>query len=194
MNFNDYERDLKDPACTVDFILNRYYHSGQSQVFHGSDPKIEPAFKVQIGAALEQQLRIRFHPLQIIICGSAHLGFSPTPGENFGNSFNPRTSDIDVAIISPELFERWWTELRSCDLTESKHREIAFNVYRGLINPHLVWRLSDIGQQWWNLFNKLPASHAKSVRGRVYRDYWSMQEYHRRAIVEARNELAGRRA
>jgi hypothetical protein len=35
-------------------------------------------------------------------------------GEKFGNSFNPKTLDIVVAIISGELFERWWTELRSC--------------------------------------------------------------------------------
>src|SRR5690349_9620535 len=49
-------------------------------------------------------------PMAIQLVGSARLGYSINPKKNF-RKFNA-TSDLDIAVVSPELFEKVWTELR----------------------------------------------------------------------------------
>jgi len=79
MAFPDYKRDLLAVDFVADRVLDRYFHAGQSHVFFGADPKIEPEFKRYLAVQLRQALDVRLHPLQLILCGSAHLGFSPVP-------------------------------------------------------------------------------------------------------------------
>lgn len=192
MNFRQYERDLKDPKYNDDYILNRYFHSGKSHVFLEIDPAYETAFKSELIDSIFNAIDFRCHPLELVICGSAHLGFSPVPSK-LGNPFDARKSDIDVAVVSQELFEMWWSELQSLSLTDKKRSQIADNLFWGLIDPFTVLEVSDIAQRWWDALGKLRPLQAFSVRGRVYKNHWSMQEYHRRAIIQARNDLTGRR-
>src|ERR1019366_3612951 len=102
MAFPDYKRDLLAPDFDASRVLDRYFHSGQSVVFYGAHPETEPSFKRDLVIRLHESLDVRLHPLQIILCGSAHLGFSPVPGK-LGNPFNSLSSDIDVAVVSEEL-------------------------------------------------------------------------------------------
>lgn len=46
----------------------------------------------------------------VFLVGSAKLGFSIKPNRRYG-SFND-DSDVDLAIVSPSLYERLWTEAR----------------------------------------------------------------------------------
>jgi len=95
--FPDYERDLRDATVDVNFILDRYFHSGQSAVFIGAPPQEEAELKEQVASELYRAFRTRVHPLQLVICGSAHLGFSPIPdGERFGRPFDPRGDQISI--------------------------------------------------------------------------------------------------
>src|SRR5262245_48591071 len=104
MAFPDYKRDLLAANFDVNRILDRYCHSGQSAIFMGASPDTEPFFKNDIARRLCDSLCVRLHPLQLIICGSAHLGFSPVP-DKLGKPFDSSSSDIDVAVVSTELFE-----------------------------------------------------------------------------------------
>src|SRR5215468_1102254 len=54
-------------------------------------------------------------PSEIIIVGSAAVGFSLSPTKGL-RPFD-KTSDIDVAVISHHFFSQAWHHLRSIDLT-----------------------------------------------------------------------------
>src|SRR5262249_20345431 len=115
-------------------MLDRYFHSGQSSVFIGAPPEAESVFKRDLVRQLHTCLRIPLHPLQLILCGSAHLGFSPVP-EKLGKPFDSSLSDIDVAVVSIELFDRWWSELQSIELIPAVLTKVANDLFWGFINP-----------------------------------------------------------
>ena len=104
MSYTDYKNDLLSDEFDANYVLDRYYHSGQTHAFIGaSNADEESNLKADIASALYSAFYVRVHPFQLVICGSAHLGFSAAP-HKLGDSFNPETSDIDVAVVSPELF------------------------------------------------------------------------------------------
>jgi hypothetical protein len=193
MGFPDYKRDLQAPDFDLNRMLNRYFHSGQSVAFLGAHPEEEPAFKTDLARHVFEAINIQLHPLQLVVCGSAHLGFSPVP-DKLGKPFDPQKSDIDIAVVSGELFDRWWAELQSTDPVPAVYRKIADDLFWGFINPVNVKTVTDIGQRWWSIFGKIQTDRAQAVRGRLYRNFWSMQSYHRHAIVRGRKMLEGVRA
>lgn len=191
MGYPDYQRDLL-VGTDDEYILHRYFHSGQSACFFGAPPDAEPILKNQITNQVRSALGVQLHPLQLILCGSAHLGFSPVP-EKLGIPFNSVTSDIDVAVVSPELFDLWWAELQSAELVAAVRSRVAEDLFWGFINPANVYKYTKIGKTWWDAFGSITTERAKCVRGRLYRNYWSMQSYHRLAIIQGRNKLQDKR-
>jgi hypothetical protein len=193
MAFADYKRDLLvvedfDP----NYVLDRYFHTGQAAVFNGAPPGEEANFKYAVATELFSAFETRVHPFQIIISGSAHLGFSPVPAK-LGKPFDSNTSDIDLSIVSPELFDSWWTELQSRSLEPAIRDMVAHDLFWGFFNPANVRDVSDHGGKWWRLFGSLRTDRAAGVRGRLYRTFWSMQSYHKLAIYRGRQELTAQR-
>jgi hypothetical protein len=188
MGFPDYKRDLSASDFDPVRMLNRYFHSGQSVAFLGADPEEEPSFKSTLAHLIHASLGVQLHPFELVLCGSAHLGFSPVP-EKLGKPFNSLSSDIDVAVVSTELFDRWWAELQTSGLVPAVLTRVAEDLFWGFINPANVNNVSKIGNKWWQVFGDLQTDRAKGVRGRLYRNYWSMQNYHMHAINGGRNAL-----
>jgi len=188
MGFADYRRDLLNEAFDPNYMLDRYFHTGQSLVFNGAPPEAEGDFKYLVASELFTAFALRVHLYQLIVTGSAHLGFSPVPGK-LGKSFDPMKSDIDLAIVSPELFDVWWTELQSAGLELAVRETVSRDLFWGFINPASVRDVSDCGAKWWRLFGGLRTDRAAGVRGRLYRTFWSMQSYHKLAIWHGREEL-----
>jgi hypothetical protein len=188
MGFPEYKRDLLAENFDVNYVLDRYFHSGESMVFAGAAPEEEALLKNNIARVLHGAFGARVHPLQIIVCGSAHLGFSPVP-EKLGTPFNALASDIDVAVISSDLFDTWWAELQSAGLDPGVRETIARDMFWGFINPANARDVSEAGDRWWSAFGGLRTDRAKGVRGRLYRTFWSMQSYHRLAVFHGRNKL-----
>jgi len=188
MGFPDYKKDLLDDTIDVNYLLDRYFHSGESVVFHGAPPDEEAELKNLVATSLFKALKYRIHPFQLVICGSAHLGFSPVPTK-LGKPFDSTKSDIDIAVISPELFEACWTELQTVGLDEPTREAVSRDLFWGFINPATIQNASQIGASWWSTFGALRTDRAKGIRGRLYKSFWSMQSYHRLAIVYARSNL-----
>lgn len=188
MAYPDYERDLLSDEFDVNYVLDRYFHSGQSSVFMGANPGVEVQFTGSVARALFGAFSARVHPMQIVICGSAHLGFSPVP-DKLGKPFDATTSDIDVAVIAPEIFDTWWSELQSVALDASVRAAISRDLFWGFINPANVRDVTEHGRRWWQAFGALRTDRAAGVRGRLYRSFWSMQSYHRLAVYAGRERL-----
>ena len=134
MGFPDYKRDLLAEDFDANYVLDRYFHTGQSDVFSGAPPDEEANFKYDVATKFFAAFGIRVHPFQLIITGSAHLGFSPVPGK-LGNRFNAESSDIDIALVSPELFDAWWTELQSGSLDTAVRETVSKDLFWGSSTP-----------------------------------------------------------
>jgi hypothetical protein len=196
MGYADYRIDLgrvgANDSDHVEYMLDRYFHSGVPFVFQGGSPDLDSLFRRNLANRIRTTFGIPCHPLELFVCGSAHLGFSPVP-EKLGNSFNPDTSDIDVALVSPQLFDIWWGELLAIDPHDPIRERVAGDLLNGFINPANVRGYTDIGRKWWNMFGAIPTDRARSVAGRIYRTHWFMQSYHRLAILKGKEKLEGAR-
>ena len=168
---------------------------------HVSDDAIQHAVEM---------LRSKFqiaeqYPLEVIVVGSAKLGFSisekPVIGRNplpRYRDFDPIDSDIDLAIVSQKLFFDVWR-----DLSAYAHGQTPFPWDTPLANYLLLgWLRPDHFpkiqrplkcQGWWELFHELSTSQVfgrRKVRGALYFHRNFLNQYQQRAIIQAQKAEA----
>jgi hypothetical protein len=91
----------------------------------GSCMQLDDESYYGLKAAVAEQFHI--HPNEIIVVGSTKLGFSIAPMKRY-RAFG-ETSDIDVAIISPQLFDHVWHEvLQYLDSARSWENRRQFSI------------------------------------------------------------------
>lgn len=160
-------------------LVRKYVSSGQSVVLND-----EKYFE------LRNELGEHFnvHPSSVLMVGSAKLGFSIAPTKTYRH-FNEE-SDIDIALVSPKLFDEIWIAL--FDFVEQGgwwDRKDTFcdYLFRGWIRPDKLPPSGRFiaGDHWWETFRLLTASgrfgHYK-IRGALYRDWHFFESYHVHAI------------
>lgn len=138
----------------------------------------------------------------ICVVGSARVGFSLSP-YTFGQPFGP-SSDIDIVVVSPRLFDPSWLDLAGKRRTRSsklspetrawlrKHREEHF-VYNGWIVPAHVVEALEIGERWLRTFNALSQItelNGRPVSGRLYRTWDHARLYHHWSLGKVRQHLS----
>lgn len=198
MSFDSYKEALKaepfDEIANVECILDSYYHSGTPHVVKGDD-SAHGQFRRSLANEISSSFGVGCHPHHVVVCGSAHQGFSASPYEKFGTPFSFDKSDVDVAILLPELFDRWWLELVEPKTVLGKRRaDIADHMPDGYINPQLVRGVTETGMNWWRLFGEFTEGRFSKVRGRIYRGPQFMQNYHRLSVLRGREKLLGARS
>jgi len=81
----------------------------------------------------------RLHPSQVILVGSGKLGFSIAPSKKY-RSFSDE-SDLDVAIVSTDLFQSLWAEVFEYWADGGfweKSRGFKDYLFRGWLRPDLL--------------------------------------------------------
>jgi predicted nucleotidyltransferase len=141
-------------------------------------------------AAIAEEFHI--HPNEVVVVGSTKLGFSIVPGKRyrpFGES-----SDIDVAIVSPKLFDRVWQEVfEYLSSASSWHKRAEFAQYfvRGWVRPDKLpsgptFRFTD---SWFGFFRSLSNSREFGdipISGGLYRDWLFLERYQEQCIAWCR--------
>lgn len=152
----------------------------------------------------------------VCIVGSAKLGFSPSP-HKFGRSF-AETSDVDVVIISPEMFDRGTHELFQhlngvgpvLDFQNTKpvsvnakdwrlHREAVRNfVYENFNPSHLPDNHNLRNEIFSNisstsaLFLALePQVFVSKIRCRIFRHWKAAEAYYINTLRQLKRQLSG---
>jgi hypothetical protein len=151
-------------------------------------------FDLKSGIASEFGL----HPSQVMIVGSAKLGFSIVKWKRY-RPFGD-TSDIDVAIISPELFDELWINVYEYWQAGGYWDQIAdFQEYlfRGWLRPDkLPPSRSFAGRrQWWEFFRRLTNSREFGdfqIRAGLYKSWYFLESYQAGCINQCREELKPR--
>lgn len=136
------------------------------------------------------------HPNEVILVGSAKLGFSTAPGKEFrpfGDS-----SDLDVAIICPALFDEMWVQLYDYSCSGALWDRLPLfedYLFRGWIRPDLLPRAMPIARAWWGFFLGLTRSgrYPYQVRGALYRSWHCLERYHVDGVEALRLYLGGQR-
>ena len=111
-------------------------------------PAVYDTMRYWLGKCLE------VHPKEIGLVGSAHLGKSLDPCK-IGADFIPNKSDLDLFVVSENLFERLKTDFFawSCDFKngrinphegermhhwKSNYKDVPSNIKRGFIDAHKI--------------------------------------------------------
>jgi hypothetical protein len=82
-----------------------------------------------------------------------------------------------------------WSELQSASLSLDVRGPISNELFFGFINPAAIRDNCEFGGKWWTTFGKMKTDRAKGIRGRLYRNFWSMQSYHKLGIYGGRTKL-----
>lgn len=143
--------------------------------------------------------RMRVVATDIVVVGSARIGFSLSP-DNFPRRFSDY-SDIDVVIVSESMFDEFWHtmlkwnyprrySLVGVDWEWSKVRrnELYWGWFRpdavrfeGLSFPEVLKPIRDLSTTWFNAFQGLSLIrdfYARKVSGRLYRTWEHALRYH----------------
>jgi predicted nucleotidyltransferase len=126
----------------------------------------------------------------VILVGSGKLGFSIKRSRRylpFGED-----SDIDLAVVSPKLFQEVWEEVylhRASGQYWESYEQCAMYISKGWIRPDKLPSAFhfEFADKWWKFFQRL-ASDRKygpyKIRGALYHSWFFFQEYQKISIQE----------
>ncbi|MFM5550480.1 hypothetical protein ACET8J_08975 [Aeromonas veronii] len=157
-----------------------------------------------IRARISEAVGINITPSEIVIVGSAKLGFGlfskkrrdqdPLPAFR---PFGPE-SDIDVAVCSPQLFDAVWTELSDYALAKPwmpyKMNKTGDYLVYGWLRPDQIpydarLRTLDSFKDRLMQLSRSPELMRRKISGAIYRDLAFLKKYQVRGISHCRKEL-----
>ncbi|MCI0563539.1 MAG: hypothetical protein MN733_34115 [Nitrososphaera sp.] len=172
-----------DEDALVDFCRRRSLH-GTPAVFNGN----EDAY-YEFRKRIANRFHINFH--EVFVTGSAKLGFSPHKKKVFDYD-----SDIDIAIISAQLYDRIMMSIHDYQMALRENRK-AVSYYElkgyhkfleygaiGWMRPDLLptsFRVHELKGDWFDFFDSL--SHGKSEVGNykvtagAFKSYSHLERY-----------------
>ncbi len=167
-------------------MIRKYIISGECAVISGAQ-----YFELRSEVAD----RYEVHPNEVLVVGSGKLGFSIAPAKRYRHFTD--TSDIDVVIVSPKLFDRMWKAVHYYwDHGGYWERSSQFKAYlfQGWIRPDKLppAKTFQLANDWWQFFNALSYTGKYSVYkivGALYRDWYFLEAYQLRGVSACADEL-----
>lgn len=138
--------------------------------------------------------RLDVDPVGVQLVGSARLGYSLNPEKHF--SIFHDGSDLDIAVVSPEIFETTWIELKRLLETEEFKNQKGYLrklVFEECIGTDTVLpRLSSIGAKWSKARDMITELLGREFRGRdvnyrIYRSHRALRDYQLVGVGKARD-------
>ncbi len=143
--------------------------------------------------------RLQIDARDIIITGSACLGYSLNPKKNF-KKFS-QYSDIDVGIISNYYFDIAWHELRNqkyYKLNNNMKQALEDHrnrlIYWGTIATDKILPILSFGKLWNEVINEMrsnPPINEREINFRIYKDNKSFRDYQINSVRECQEIILG---
>lgn len=181
---DDFKKDLN--TLNSNQLFRKYILTGQAFALDNSK-------YYQLKEEVCDYFEIEFN--DIVLVGSGKLGFSIKPSkryEEFGNE-----SDIDIAVVSTELFQKVWKEAflyKKSGAYWPKSNIFFQYLSEGWIRPDKLpsSRFFDFTEKWWTFFNQITSNgrygHVK-IRGGLYHSWFFLQEYQKICIQQCIDEI-----
>jgi hypothetical protein len=147
---------------------------------------------------LKEQISGKFavHPNQIAVVGSGKLGFSIAPAKRY-RPFDHNTSDIDVAVVAPDLFDKIWLEAFDYWLANrdywNRWKEFSKYLFRGWIWQRALPSDGNFPArtEWDEFFLSLTGSGTYGrypINGIIYKSWHFLERYQIDTVEECQQE------
>lgn len=213
MESDDLLKAITDSSSLRDFVEAKVF-SVVPWIFQG-DATLFGAWR----AALAKEVGIT--PDSVYLVGSAATGYSlnPTkPGDDFRRALTGvtnRPSDLDIAIVAPNFFERAWNSIIRFDKggalgrflreqygykgfeTGDDIRQMRQNVYWGAISHVHATSGTDIARTFRNVFaatTRVRPFFGHPPKARIYRRREDLLNYHEQGLQMVKETLIKRGA
>lgn len=165
----------------------------RKHIINGGSAILEDGAYFDLRAVVAEKYAV--HTNDVLVVGSSKLGFSIAPRKRYRHFAD--TSDVDVVIVSAELFHRIWKAVHSFwEHGGYWERDWEFKNYlfQGWIRPDKLppARSFELANNWWQFFNKLSSGGKYSmykIRGALYLDWYFLEAYQLRAVTACVEEL-----
>jgi hypothetical protein len=132
------------------------------------------------------------HTSEVLVVGSAKLGFSIVPEKRyrpFGES-----SDIDVALCSNELFDAIWKDVFDYWARPEFWPgldDFRRYLFRGWMRPDKLPPEKSFtrSQEWWEFFRKLTMEGTfgpYKIRGALYKSWYFLEKYQQKCVSDCK--------
>ena len=185
----------QDEESLLDFCRRCCLH-GTPEVFSG----VEDDY-YEFRKRIAKKFDINFH--EVFITGSAKLGFSPHEQKPFDYD-----SDIDVAIISAQLYDRIMSYIHGYQMELRENRkavhENELKMYHkfleygaiGWMRPDLLptsFRVYELKRDWFDFFESLSYGRSEvgnyKVTAGAFKSYWHLERYTLSGLRSLRTKL-----
>lgn len=182
--------EIKNDSFSNEYIIQKYLCNGSSPILN-EDRLFLIKHKISC--------YFNIHPNEIILTGSGKLGFSIAPNKNYKN-FN-EDSDIDLAIVSNRLFEKYWYELLDFNINANRRTKEENKLYykfinylfKGWIRPDKFPFAYDGKREWFEFFNSLTHEIYEygehKISAGIYKNFTTFELYNKKNIDRIRNEI-----
>lgn len=182
----------------IDIVVQKYLIDGTSYFFekYYNETKEEFYFKKELSHSLGVHLR------DIVIVGSGKLGFSIKPDidnpmlypfKKFDfeveKDINKEKSDLDIAIVSSNLFDRQLINIynhtqsySTSTYKGSKKSSLANYVLKGWLRPDFIPEDYTISPLIGDVQEKYKIKYGRSINIGIYKSWFFFESYHKNNI------------
>ncbi len=184
MRPNDLERILEEKPVTD--LVQEYLFDGIPYCFKDS-PEQYNLFRKTICN------KFNIHPQNFTVVGSAKIGFSLSP-DKYGKPFSD-SSDIDVVLVSEELFQNLWIQLLEYKRTASyrfsnqyvkkRFEDFQHILFFGSIRLDMISEDFPFAKEWWEFFNNLSIDRRfgpRRIRAMIFKSWKHVSYYYENGI------------
>lgn len=196
------KRDIQNLNCRQFYLQHivrsdNWYFENILQHSSAEISKISDDFRMTIS----ESMGVSFNSIMIV--GSGKVGYSLSPTNKMFAPFcekegsGRKVSDIDVAIISSELYLKFWSLFRKSYASKynSIYQKVYTEVYRGYINEKNILEVDGCRKEWLHisaeskkiLADKLFIRH--EITYRIYRSWEDFEEYNLKNIEKLKIKM-----
>jgi len=186
----EFKKSLLDSSCSDMEIVDKYIMFGTPYIFNENE-SIYYELKKDISNFFGTSINC------VNVVGSAKLGFSIAPQKRFRPIQDD--SDIDVAIISDELFDTFWEKLFEFNINlvsrnnneQELYDKFLTYFFRGWLRPDCFPFNYKGKQDWFDFFRKISYKKydQRKVTGAIYKNEYFFKKYHENNIKNLREVL-----
>ena len=160
-------------------------------LLHGHCYALDESAHYEIMRRIAQEFGINVSQ-EMFIVGSAKLGFSISPTQRWKH-FDDE-SDVDIAIVSHQLFQAVWHEVYDYTLSGAywpDRNKFQKKFLQGWIRPDLLPNSPtfDFVERWWDFFRSLKAEQLAGpykIAAALYHDLEFLKKYQASAVAACR--------
>ena len=190
------EHDARVSAFRDELAKDDLHEVIQKHITTGNPVVIDPNSYFALRRTIAREFAV--HPSAVILVGSCRTGFSLKQHKRY-LPVNP-DSDVDIAIISPQLFDAYWENVFDLARTDrgwartKTGQRFSLNLFNGWITPRKLPnlpRFSD-GRKWAEFFDGLTARRTcgiREIKARLYRSWERLEAYQEIMVTRCRDDL-----